>query len=169
MTNILINLAMFLCVDTQMCADQYFDRLLSNYSIHSYYIQLDIKDVNGNEFKIITQNHLLYDFLKTEKGLSKEDYRLLVKSKLLNKQYLIIDTSKFSSFYVLMKDTCVAKMISKGRDSFIDHYFYNDGELRQEIDHEIPTIISILFDWMVPIRVDDESGNILVVRSFKCQ
>ena len=168
MMNIILSLIILSNLYSDECKEKYLNLLLSDYSINSFYVQVSVKDSFGSMYEMVAQNHYLYDYFKNNDNLTKENYKQFIKMKLLKKQYFVIDTSKLKAFFVVIKDLYVDSVAKYGQANFIENYFYRDGEFKKEIDKSFPAIISNLFNMNVPVRIDDESGNILVVKSFTC-
>jgi hypothetical protein len=149
-----ISLAIFLFVNTSQ--DQFFKEVLSSKNKYKYYLVLDIKYNQKNE-KMWILNYDFYEYMKLSNPKYGE-YDNYVKDMLIvlqeNKR-LIIDSSKLikGTFAFCGKSKEVEKNARKGREFFLNYYFYRSSGssyLKDDVKgRDIGPILNILFKWHI--------------------
>lgn len=144
----------------------FLDKVLNDFDSYSYFIALDVETPNYNG-KIIVENEDLYYVFQKTKGInSKEEYKTEVKEAILKKSALPLNISDFKEckIYQALKNGAVDSIVTKGKDRFIAHYF--DGRVLKDgiSDDERNAIIVKLFEWEIPVKIDDETGYLVISR-----
>lgn len=147
------------------CTDPFYSKVLDDInSRHSYFLSIEIKDKLGQR-TVIVENSNLFHFLSATKKMTQEDYVLLVKKVLKSNEAL--DLKSFTvgdslGFYKLESNVELEKMLQKGKEYFMAHYFKN-GILRSYIPNsELHFIIDKLFHWCILSKYDDETGYLVI-------
>lgn len=152
------------------CKEKYIDLITNDFKPESYFLVLNVKDITGQEERVIIQNHNLYLYLREKQNIKKDDYMRNIKKVLKTGEVLHLkDTLHWGKFIKFLRNEKVEENANKGRQCFFDTYFYDDGELKTEVESGINTIIGKLFEWGIPVKIDHESGSILAVKTFKCK
>lgn len=146
--------------------NDFYKIVLNDFSRQSYYIFLKISNDSEEHYAII-ENSNLFLYLTEKKALKKDSYYSYMKDILENDKLLKIDAvDKINDigFILVQKCSDVDSTIKMGRKKFLETYFKDDIINDNIIKDKIPCIIKELFKWKIPIKVDDESGYLMITK-----
>jgi hypothetical protein len=141
----------------------FYDKVLSDFGVRSYFIALDISSSAYNG-RVIIENNDLYNFMNKTKGWDKKRYSSGMKKILVRKRVLKInDTDLLKWKFIQVKEiTSVYLNTNKGANTFIKNYF-NGSVFKYEVDFdEMHAVINQLFYWKIPVKFDNVSGELLL-------
>src|SRR5258708_18416797 len=147
------------------CPDSFYDNILDDVnSRHSYFVSVMIKD-GKSQRAVVIESGDLYDFLLKTKTFKKDECRESLKKVLKSNSVLSFETITVDEnigFCELRNCSKVEKIAEQGRDYFIQYYFNNKVIKKNISNNEQHCIIKILFDWCILVKVDDESGFLVI-------
>ena len=141
-----------------LSVSSFYDRLLSDHKRNSWFVCIETKFANEQKI-IIIENDDLYYLLDQEKNMTKRDYSIFIKQKLIYKKTLILDNVHSKNLDILeyQKIKSVDANAKKGLQNFLKIYFRNKV-LKKEFLAEKSAIIYKLFKWKILCKIDDETG-----------
>ena len=141
----------------------FYDKVLSDFGVTSYFIALDISS-SAYTGRVIIENNDLYNFMNKTKGWDKKSYGQKMKKILVHRRVLKInDTDLLKWKFIQVKEvTNVYLNVNKGTNNFIKNYF-NGSMFKYEVDFdEMHAVINQLFYWNIPVKFDSVSGELLL-------
>jgi hypothetical protein len=158
-------LGVFTGTDQPVKHDRFASYVLNDFDRYSAFLAVD---VISDEYSgpVIIQNGDLYYFLNQTSGFNKAKYKASMTKLLLTKAKLRIGKTPLSKwgFLKVSKSDGVLGAGKNGAGSFVSHYFTN-GVLNDGIaDEDRNAIISTLFEWRIPSRIDDLTGYLVILR-----
>jgi hypothetical protein len=141
----------------------FYDKVLSDFDVTSYFIAIDIRSSAYNG-RVIIENNDLYNFLNKTKGWDRKSYKSGMKKFLVHRRVLKINNTDLLKWkFIQVKEiTSVYLNSSKGVNSFIKNYF-NGSVFKYEVDFdEMHAVINQLFYWKIPVKFDNVSRELLL-------
>jgi hypothetical protein len=142
---------------------QFFNNVLNDFDLTSYFIAIDIK----SPFYIgrtIIENDDLYRFLHQTKGFDRDKYKSFMKRILIHNKTLKVDEKdielwKFKKVYEVES---VIQVANKARDNFIANYFNGTVMNYGILEKECNAVINQLFYWGIPAKFDKMTGEVVI-------
>lgn len=162
------------------CKEKYINYILNDHSSYSCFITITIQDVTEIKRKVIIENYVLYRYLNEKEGIGQKKYQETIKRTLLYGEMLKIkDTLRWEEgFGEYRKDSVLEKVSQNDISSYLTTLFDEKGYLIRKFDEKgyfIPNntintnaLICKLFEWLIPVRIDDITGDLYIEKSFKC-
>jgi hypothetical protein len=147
--------------------DLFFNRVLSDYSRHSNYISLYIKNRNLKD-SVIVENADLFNILLEKRVIrNKTEYIGHLKVILNNDKIFQLDSFKNYKRYFqpVLTIKHLQDIASNGEDYFVKYYFKGNILDTGVTLAEKNAIIYQLFKWRISEKIDDESGLLVIVNS----
>ena len=167
MTKILATLSLFsLAYLTGYCQNSdtlFINKVLSDFSRNSYFISIKVSSSNKMSRYVVKNDDLFFYFHQTN-GLNKDEYKKRAFALLLggNGLKLTIDKLKKYRFVKVSANGGLEKYKKMGKEAFLKRYF-NRNTLKKDVTSlEKVNIISILYDWKIASRIDDETGYLVI-------
>ncbi|MGE5457830.1 MAG: hypothetical protein ACM3RX_05710 [Methanococcaceae archaeon] len=138
----------------------FYEKVLSDFSIHSYYVYLKI-ELNGKDEEVIIENQNLYNYLNKTEGIDEQQYKKKLLTILKTHKKLIIKSTHNNTDFleISQNNREVDKIAKQGKEYFINYYFNQFKGLKDNIpENNKRSIIKTLFLWKILCRVNDESG-----------
>ena len=158
------------------CRDDYLNKTLESKNYGRYYIVVRAK-TNSTEGHIVVLNYDLYTLMKSkDKKLADINlYRNTIKKKINNNEPIVFskrDIVKMST-KISEIDSSVQAWATKGKQEFINHFFYVSKEYNYaKLKHDVPgeyvtSIIKVLFDWNYLLSFVE--GNLTIEEKNFCE
>lgn len=141
----------------------FLDKVLKDFSRNSYFIVLKTGTADRRVLRLI-DNDDLYFYFHEKRGLNEEEYKKYIASFLNQNSILELtknDLNKYG-FLEVKNNKEVNADAKKGKDFFLNKYFKNrviiDGVTNEKRNY----IITVLYDWEIPSKIDDETGYLVI-------
>jgi hypothetical protein len=142
----------------------FYDKVTNDFDRYSYFLSIQLQSSNGKG-RFIIENDDLYNYLQQSRKIDKEQYKKMIKDKLMNRLPLEINNNPTSNFIKIPEIESVNASTKKGIDEFIEIYFENEKVLKDGVtDNERTVIIQKLFEWGIMSKIDDETGYLILSR-----
>ncbi len=141
----------------------FYDKVVSDFDVTTYFIAIDIRSSAYNG-RVIIENNDLYNFLNKTKGWDTLSYKSNMKKILVHRRVLKINNTDLLKWkFIQVKEvTSVYLNANKGANSFIKNYF-NGSVFKYGVDYEeMHAVINQLFYWKIPVKFDNVSGELLL-------
>lgn len=143
---------LFSCVQK---GNDFLEKVLSDYSLHSYFIFLEITDGKNNAH-VVVENLSLFSYIVNTQDLEVESYKKVVKNSLKkNEPILVKDLTMFSSINIGQVDFSIQ------RSEFIKKYFDSKKMIKDEYLDIRNQIIANCFVLKILCKTDSETGFII--------
>ncbi len=141
----------------------FYKKVLNDFDTSSYYVALNLKSPYYKG-RVLIENDDLYSFLNKTKGWDKSRYLSKMERILLHRRYLRTDEKDILKwkFIKVKQVSSVIYSANKGANSFLAKYF--DGVVMNPglTYEEVYAVISQLFYWGIPMRIDPVSHQWLL-------
>ena len=157
-------LTMLLSACMQPADSLFYSKLVNDFDRNSLFISINMEflDYKG---RVIVENDDLFNYLSKTRKIDKEQYKKLITQKLKKNEAIVFLNSKVSSeFSKVVSLPIVNKNDQMNPEEFIKQYF-NGRVLKDGIsDEERTAIVQKLFDWKIAVKIDDETGYLIIVK-----
>ena len=144
------------------CTDNYYDKMLKDFSIGSYFILIKVR-VSNIEKSMVIENNWLYYYFNKRFNYDVDKYVSVVKHSIKNDIAIDIQENEINKyrFRVVKTDDEIEKTSSKGKSYLIQKYFKKKGLYKQLSKQKVTYIISCLFKYRIACYID-ESGYLMI-------
>jgi hypothetical protein len=143
--------------------NKFYENVLSDYSLHSKYVALE---VNSKKYvgKVVIENIDLYNYLCNMKKISIDDYKKLIINLMESNIPLDIHNANLPkwTFLKVIKNISIDKIAAEGKDVFLKTFFLKGISKNNVNDTNKAAIIFQLFKYGVAVKTDCESGRLVI-------
>lgn len=159
--------ALVVILTTQSCGQQsdpvFITKVTGDFSRNSVFIAVQVTLANESISSVIENDDLYYYFHKT-KGYNEATYKHEIIKILKSKKAVPVTSADFVKYGFRqvneMKD--LQEEARKGKSLLLNKYF-KDNVLVKGVKKETrDVLISLLFEWNIASRIDDESGYLVI-------
>lgn len=143
--------------------EYFFKKVLSDFSRNSYFVLIN-RTLAEETTGYIIKNDDLYSFIHKSSGVMQDEYVKKMSATLSKNESLQIVSKEIKaySFFKVLPNEEISNDAEKGKSYFLEKYF-NERVLKGGItDNDKYLIISILYQWRVACKIDDESGYLII-------
>lgn len=144
---------------------EFLDKVLNDFGRNSCFVIVKIESKDYIGLATIENDDLFY-FLSKTKNYKKEQYLANIKKLLLSKSTIDLENESLEkwNFVKIIPCQSIDLISNKGLKVFLNHFFEN-GVLKGELNEvEKTAIIAKLYNWKIPIKTDDESGRLIILK-----
>lgn len=162
MRELIFVLILFITQVNNVFGNDFYDNVLSDFRIHSFFVAVNV-EVKNQEYKFIIENTDLYRYLSKEKGFDKDEYKKFIREILIKNENLSVREDQLDKWHFIKveKADSLNTFACKGKEEFLNNYFQK-RVIKDGLESNVRTaIINKLFEWQIAAHIDDETGYLV--------